>query len=208
MAECLTKPCPRKTNLSRRPPRFLQKKAFRPPLSKTSLMQQASISASSAITSKGKENLYKTCIGNVGLRHYEMAKQVLQPVGNTEEFKVRLQLFIENMLVSYAENPAVTKIIHREFDMPSPFFEDLFQSVFLKTFETLVHYITHAQGLGILRSDIAAEGIACVIIGSLSHHGRSTLVAEKFLGKSLSDPEYRKSIVTILIGIIAKGVVV
>ena len=155
---------------------------------------------------QGKENLYKTCIGNVGLRNYEMAQQVLQPVSNTEEFKVRLQLFIENILVSYAENPSVTKIVHREFDTPSPFFEDLFQYIFLKTFQTLVDYLTHAQHIGVLRSDIAAEGTACVIIGSVSHHGRSTLVAEKFLGKSLADPEYRKSIVTILMDIITKGV--
>ena len=82
---------------------------------------------------QGKENLYKTCIGNVGMRNLAMAQHVLQPVSNVEEFKIRLQLFIENMLLSYAENPAVTKIIHREFDTPSPFFEDLFQSIFLNT---------------------------------------------------------------------------
>ena len=155
---------------------------------------------------QGKENLYKTCIGHVGLRHYDMAQQVLQPVANTEEFKIRLQLFIENLLISYAENPAVTRIIHREFDTPSVFFEDLFQSIFLKTFQTLIAYISHAQQVGVVRADIAAEGIACVIIGSVGHHGRSAVFTEKFLGKSLSDPVYRNEIVTLLIGIIIQGV--
>jgi AcrR family transcriptional regulator len=155
---------------------------------------------------QGKENLYKTCIGNVGIRNLDMSQHVLQPVSNLDEFKIRLQLFIENMLLSYAENPAVTKIVHREFDTPSPFFEDLLQSIFLKTFQTLVTYIAHAQEIGIVRADISAEGMSCVIIGSISHHGRSTLVSEKFLKKSLSDPAYRKEVVTILMGIIVQGV--
>jgi len=157
---------------------------------------------------QGKENLYKTCIGSVGIRNLEMTKQVLQPVANVDEFKIRLQLFIENMLLSYAQNPAVTKIVHRELDTPSPFFEDLFQSIFLKTFQTLVDYISHAQQVGVIRSDITADGIACTIIGSISHHGRSTLVTEKFLKKSLSDPEYRKEVVHILMAIIGQGVLV
>jgi hypothetical protein len=77
---------------------------------------------------------------------------------------------------------------------------------FLKTFQTLLDYITHAQNANILRSDITADGIACTIIGSISHHGRSTLVAEKFLQKSLSDPDYRKEVVSILMAIIVQGV--
>jgi len=157
---------------------------------------------------QGKENLYKTCIGNVGIRNLDMAQHVLQPVSNVDEFKIRLQLFIENMLLSYAQNPAITKIVHREFDTPSPFFEDLFQSIFLKTFQTLVDYISHAQQVAVLRTDITAEGIACTIIGSISHHGRSTLVAEKFLKKSLSDHEYRQEVVHILMAIIGRGVLV
>jgi TetR/AcrR family transcriptional regulator len=157
---------------------------------------------------QGKENLYKTCIGNVGMRNLDMAQHVLQPVSNVDEFKIRLQLFIENMLLSYAQNPAITKIVHREFDTPSPFFEDLFQSIFLKTFQTLVDYISHAQQVAVLRTDITAEGIACTIIGSISHHGRSTLVAEKFLKKSLSDHEYRQEVVHILMAIIGRGVLV
>lgn len=155
---------------------------------------------------QGKENLYKTCIGNVGIRHYELTKQILQPVENAEEFKVRMQLLLESMLLAYAENPEVSKMVHREFDTPSPFFEDLFQSIFFKHFNVVSDYIAYAQKKGIVRQDLCATGMASVFLGSITHHGQTATLRERWLGQSLSDPDYRKQVSTIIIGIMTKGI--
>lgn len=157
---------------------------------------------------QGKENLYKACIGPVAVKSYEMAKQILQPADTADGFRVRLELFVENMLIFYADNPYIAQIVQRELDMPSPFFEDLFQSVFLKKYCVIVDYIAHAQTKKIVREALCADGVAAVLVGSVVHYGRSAKLIERFFGKSLADPVCRKEIVDSIVGIVMRGVLV
>ena len=85
----------------------------------------------------GKEGLFEACIRSMGQTSLQMAKRVLTPAQSKPGLKLKLEIFVTEILTHHADNPDVTRIIHREMENNTPFMEEIFKSTFLEIFLTI-----------------------------------------------------------------------
>lgn len=147
----------------------------------------------------GKENLFRACLEHFGKQRLALAQRLLQPAASTEEFKLRLKMFVEEMFAAHAEDSDRSCIVQRESDLAMPIAEEVFRSTFLKVFETLVSFIAAGQQAGYLRADLHAEAMGSTLFGSVVNAMRSDRVAEKYFGKTIKDEQHRRSLVESII---------
>ena len=143
----------------------------------------------------GKEGLYRACLEQLGMARLAVAQNVLQDASSLEEFKLRLQLFIEELLRAHLEEPEVCRIITRECDLQFPIARDIFQNTFLKVYETLVHFFKSAQKKDLLRKDLEIETVAHFLFGGLIHSTQKDEINEAFFGRTIKDPLYRANLI-------------
>lgn len=153
----------------------------------------------------GKEGLYKACLGRFGRQNLELAERILHPAENSEEVRVRLQMFIEQMLVCYTEEPELTAIIHRECELGLPVARDIFAETFLKVFECLLKFFDSAAKKGLIRKDIDPFIAASLFIGSLNQLGRLNSLNEKLFNFSVQMPAIRKKLEEQILPIFLEG---
>lgn len=140
----------------------------------------------------GKEGLYRSCIEQFGQWRLDVAKRILQPASTVEELRIRIDLFVDEMLSTYAHHSSACKMIQREADLGLPVAQDVFKETFLKIFMTLVEFISVSQSRGAVRSDLDPLLMAKLIYGGVVHVLHTDSIAERFFGKSIKDPEVRK----------------
>jgi AcrR family transcriptional regulator len=142
----------------------------------------------------GKEGLYRTCLEQYGRERLDVASRLLKPAVSKEDFRVRIEMFIAEIFDCHSEQKELSQILHREVEMEVPVAEDVFKNTFLRVFQTLIDFLKDAQKSGILREEIDPYISAAIFFGTVLHFAKSDRIAEKFMGHSLKDPEYRKSV--------------
>ena len=145
---------------------------------------------------KGKEGLYKACLEQFGMNRLEAAQRMLQPAQTIEEFKLRLELFIEDILIWFQQEPDLCQMVQRESDLGLPVAEDIFERTFLKMYMTFLALIKAGQQKKFLRSDLDAQVIASMSFGGLVSMAQKRDLTEKYFGTSIKDPNFRKKIKT------------
>lgn len=142
----------------------------------------------------GKEGLYRACIENFGKTRLEVAKRLLIKPQSAEEFKVRLQMFLTEILESFVEQPEATRIVQRECDVDESIVQDIFARTFLKVYETLVEFVRSGQKLGLVGQELDVHSAVGFLFGGLTSLARNDKVGEKFFGRTIKDPKYRKKV--------------
>jgi TetR/AcrR family transcriptional regulator len=155
----------------------------------------------------GKENLYSACLEQFGKARLDAAQRLLQKPQSLDEFRFRIQLFIEEMFACHVEGSDQARILHRECDMEMPIAQEIFRNTFLKVFETLIEFIQAAQDARVIRRDLEAPILTQIFFGSVVHIMRSSTLHEKFYGKSLKDPAYREKMIHHLVSYCILGCV-
>lgn len=153
----------------------------------------------------GKEGLYKACLDRFGRENLELAERILRPAENAEEVRVRLQMFIEQMLFCYTDEPELTAIIHRECELGLPVARDVFTQTFLKVFDCLLKFFESAAKKGLIRKDIDPFIAASLFMGSLNQLGRLNSLNEKLFNFSVQMPAVRKKLEEQILPIFLEG---
>jgi len=144
---------------------------------------------------QGKEGLYRACVEHFGKARLAIATRILKEPNSVEDFRIRLKMFMDEVLTLHVEEPEVSKIISRECDTSSPLTQDIFKETFLKIFETLVNFFKQAQQRGILKKDADMEIVAALCFGGLLHFAQKDHVSEMFFGKTIRNPKYRENLI-------------
>lgn len=154
----------------------------------------------------GKEGLYRACIAQFGQVRLAVAEKLLQTPSSVEEFKVRLQMFVEEMISRQVEDPEVCQIVHRECELQLPLIPDIFKSTFLKVFETLEVFIKTAQSRGFVRKGLDPFIVSSVIFSSIVQLSQMDSIGQRYFKVSLKDPKHRKKVVDHLVDMSLQGV--
>ncbi|NDC82353.1 TetR/AcrR family transcriptional regulator [bacterium] len=155
----------------------------------------------------GKDGLFQACVRSMGQQNLEMAKRLLEPADSIAEFKLKLEIFISELLTVHAENPDVTRIIHREIENGSPFMDEVFQATFAEIFQTVIQFFIDAQHKRLIRSDLDCFILSSIITGSIVQFGRMDNVGKRHFNRSIQDPTYRKAISSHLIESFINGAI-
>jgi len=153
----------------------------------------------------GKDGLYRACLEQFGRERLSLAERILSPATTQEEVRVRLQMFIEQMLSCYVDEPDLTAIIHRECELGLPVAKDIFEQTFLKVFECLVRFIESAVKKGFLRKDIDSFIAASILMGSLNNLGRMNNLNERLFKFSIRTKENRQKLEAQILPVFLEG---
>ncbi len=146
----------------------------------------------------GKDGIYEAIIEPYGKAKLHAAEQVLslsesqRKTVTPEEFRVRILMFCEQMVLAYLHDPEVSQIVHRESDLGMKITEKLFRKTFLRTFELLEEFCRAAETSKILRPGTDPVVLARVIFSITNTLIRYEKTHEKIMGISLKDLDVRR----------------
>lgn len=155
-----------------------------------------------------KEGLYKCCIGHAAFDRLIVTEKILKTPKTVEEFKLRLEMYIQEMMSFYVTEPEITAIIHREFEINSAFLEEVFENAFLKTFLILQTYIQSAQDKDLISKSCDSKIFTSMFFGYLIHLARMDHLTNKYFKLTIKDKMYQEKIVSQMMSIFWDGICV
>lgn len=156
---------------------------------------------------KSKENLYRHIITHFATQGFDRVSQILRPPKTMEEFRVRLEMFLESGTETMIEHPAVTQIILRDVAIMNRLCRDIFMSTFGRIDSEVVSFLKAAKKKGVLRHDMDPFMAAQFLTNQLTsqnHYARE--IRKLFRSGDLSDPVYRRKWVRETVSLFLIGV--
>jgi TetR/AcrR family transcriptional regulator len=153
----------------------------------------------------GKEGLYRAVINRFGQMRLSTAQRLLKAPDSFEEVKLRLKMFIEEILSFHLSEPELTQIIHKECENAAPLAPDIFRQTFLKVFETLVEFLSDAQKRGMLREDFDPMIVSNLFFGSMMHLIHRDSISKKYFQCTIADETYRQRVTDQLLQLLLEG---
>jgi hypothetical protein len=136
-----------------------------------------------------------------------MAEKILNCKPNSlDEVRVRLSMFIDEIMLDGIRNPEVFSIIQRELTAEFAILGDTFKSTFLQTFELLTKFLSVAKDRGILSAWIDPNLTAVHLLGSAMHTIRTDDIRSKIFKKSIRDQSVRIMTRDYLVRIFLEGI--
>jgi len=154
----------------------------------------------------GKEGLYKACLERFAHGGLAFAEKILKAPASEEDFTIRLRLFCDEVMDQHVNSPEITSLIHRECTGDDPILREVFQNVFVRTFETLMSCMKSAQKTGILRDDRDILLSTMLFWGSMIHMMWTDGIQERTFGHTIKNKKYRDRLLDHAIGNFLDGV--
>jgi AcrR family transcriptional regulator len=153
-----------------------------------------------------KEGLFKACIETFALDRMASIKRILREVSTREEMRVRLELFVEEMMVSIVGDTFGFEIVDREMRSQNPLALKLFQETMLPTFVSVVDFFQDAKKKQLLRDEIDPMIAASLLFTVTCDSVRKDHLGKKFFNVSLAEPGWRGKYVQHIVGLMMNGV--
>jgi AcrR family transcriptional regulator len=140
-----------------------------------------------------KEGLFKACLSNAGSDRLAIAERILHDEPKSiEDMKIRLSLFIDDMLLDRVNNPEICAILQRDLLSEFDLIEDEFRDTFLRLFQLLSEFFERARGKNLLSPWIHARSLSVFLMGSVTQVIRTDHIREKIFGESIINEAYRR----------------
>ena len=143
----------------------------------------------------GKEGLYRACLGQFGEATRKSVERILQAPKTTEEFSVRLGLFVDFMFDTFIGDPELSHLVFKEADLQTEFVRDIFQDSFLEIFKIIVTFFSGAKDAGLIEAGLDPHTISSLFFGSLSHYARMDKIGSRYFGRTIRDAKVRARVV-------------
>lgn len=115
----------------------------------------------------GKEGLYYACLEQFGKERLAAVEKILLYPKSKEEFEVRLQMFLDELIDVHLDKPDITALLHRELDRQKPKTMEIFRNTFLRSYTLLLEFFSAAQKQKIIRHDVNAKMVAALMFGAV-----------------------------------------
>ncbi len=155
---------------------------------------------------KDKEGLFQACMEPFARGRMEAILRILGEPKSRDDFKVRIQLFAEEMLAGYVNDPFSFDIIDREVKAGNPIILKIFENTMLLAFKGVVEFFQQAKKNGILDAGSDPLISSALLFTCCCDAARKDVLAKKFFGVSFTDPEWRKKFAQHVVILFTDGV--
>ena len=153
-----------------------------------------------------KEKLYQEILDQFVTLQLEPARIALAgEVRSLEEFEIRLEMFLMQLLGSYLENRESLLIVLREFEQLTPEKGDIAIRDPIGVNRALSEFIQNAKELGYVREDVDTGIVAGTLLDRLINQARYAHTHEQLFNVTSLDPEYRAYWVRASLGLVLDG---
>ncbi len=139
-----------------------------------------------------KEQLYCHIIERFGGSRLQSVQRILLAPETQDEMRVRLQLFLNESIDVCVQQPELCRIVQVEIELMHSRSEDVFRKTFVKLFETLIHFITHAKKKKLVAADVEPRVAAQFLFNQIRQVTRCDPVNTKFFGMSIRHDSFRE----------------
>lgn len=154
-----------------------------------------------------KEELFRTCIELFAKDRVEAIKKILSIPKNREEMRVRLEIFVDEMLYSYTLDPHGFEIIHQEVKAQNPIIMKLFKETFLVAFKQVCIFFEKSQEAGLIDKSKDPLIISMLLFSSTCDTAQNDHLGEQFFDVSLKDKKWREKVSFHIVELFMSGVV-
>jgi TetR/AcrR family transcriptional regulator len=153
-----------------------------------------------------KNGLFQAIIETFAQNRMSTIQRFLTEPKSKDEMRIRLQLFVEEMLTSIMEDPYSFDIVEREVRLGNPAVMELFQSTILVAFSSVVNFFSQAQDQGLLREETDPLVAAGLLFTVTCDPARKDVFAKKFFNHTFGDPEWRSKFAIQVVNLFMQGV--
>lgn len=143
---------------------------------------------------ESKEGLYRACIEEIAANSLAMTQRVLKPADSEPEYRLRLQMFLDEIFTLFLEDRDTGLILVREYDRLHSPAEQVFRDSLIQVMNALVQFFKHAQEKGIVDKDKDPLTLASLLFGCVISQMRMDHIQEKAFKKSLLDPQEKRKV--------------
>ncbi len=139
-----------------------------------------------------KEKLYLEILDNFAKLQIEQADTALpQDLRSPEEFQIRLEMFVIQLLEVYLSNRESLLISLREFEQLQQNLDTETVNELIKVNHVLAGYIERAKDKGFVREDVDVDIVAGTLLDRLINQARFAHTHERYYAVTTLDPKYR-----------------
>ena len=153
-----------------------------------------------------KEKLYQEILDRFAAVLIEQAQTALSgELRSQEEFEIRLEMFLAQLLETYLENRETVLIALREFEQLLPGSDDSAIRELVEINHSLSRFVQKAKDQGFVSEDIDTGIVAGTLLDRLINQVRFSHTHERFFSVTSLDPEYRAYWVRASLGLVLEG---
>ncbi len=123
-----------------------------------------------------------------------MTEKVLQPAQNETEFRLRLEMFLDNIFQLFLEDRDTGLILMREFDRQHSPAEQTFKASFLKVLNSIVTYFSEAQKRKLVDETKDPFVLASLLFGCVISQMRMDHLQERTYKKTLLNAQEKRKV--------------
>lgn len=139
-----------------------------------------------------KAKLYQEILDRFAALQLEQAQTALSGELRTpEEFEIRLEMFLTQLLETYFKNRKSLLIVLREFEQLLPQNDESAIRELIEVNHSLSTYIQNAKELGYVSEDVDPAIVAGTLLDRLINQARYAHTHKRFFNVTSTDPEYR-----------------
>jgi TetR/AcrR family transcriptional regulator len=134
---------------------------------------------------QGKEGLYRAILEEMTSAPLETVERVLKKPTTVEEFRTRLQIFVEEFVQHHMRSPQNSCIVMREMtnNDHNEVFKDLFKNKFAPIFEKLIEFLSSAQKQKFICQTLNVEITGVLLMGCITHLIRTDGLRKTVFGR-------------------------
>jgi len=153
-----------------------------------------------------KEKLYQEILDQFAALQLEQAQTALSgELRSQEEFEIRLEMFLTQILVTYLDNRETLLIALREFEQLPPQSDASGIRELIEINHSLSNFVQKAKDQGFVREDVDTGIVAGTLLDRLINQARYAHTHEQFFGVTSLDPQYRAYWVRASLGLVLEG---
>lgn len=154
-----------------------------------------------------KSGLFTACIEEFVSQRQGMIEKILSEPRSVDELKVRIQLFIDDMMESCLNDAGLHDIIFNELRSGNKLIEKVFRETLMVVFDRVVDFFSLAQKNGVVKEDLNPRILAQILFNFISETCRKDYLSERFFHQTLKDPEFRAVFINNILSVFLNGAI-
>jgi AcrR family transcriptional regulator len=155
---------------------------------------------------KDKNGLLNACLEGFASHKQAIVTRILTEPKTKEELRVRLEVFVDQLIVSVLEDPDGFEILQSEVRAKNPEVMKIFESTMLRGFKAVVQFMEQAQANGLIRDDLDPMIMTSLLFSCSCDSSRKDVFAKAFFNVSFSETEWRQKYIQNVVSLFLNGV--
>lgn len=155
-----------------------------------------------------KEGVFKACMELFAKSRVEAINRILIAEPKTrEEMQTRIELFVDEMILSYLDDPDGFDIIRSEIKANNELAIELFSATFLQSFNNACNFIKNAQNNDLIDKKWVPIIMAKLLFTLTCESVKNDHLGARFFNVTAHDEKWRKKLASHIVHVFMNGVV-